>query len=69
MMFQSLKSRLILSSSTSMLFIIFIFIIFNSQIQISNSMINLFVGITLASVFNTGILTQKYLQSKNITIN
>lgn len=67
-MFKSLKSRFILSCVTSLLFIIFIFIVFNSSVQISNTQVNIYILVTLASVFNAGIQAQKYLQSKGVTI-
>ncbi|KGR76510.1 hypothetical protein CD33_06470 [Ureibacillus sinduriensis BLB-1 = JCM 15800] len=67
-MFKSIKSRFILSCVTSLLFISLIFILFNSPVQISNTQVNIYIFVTLASVFNTGIQAQKYLQSKGITI-
>ncbi|KQL50567.1 hypothetical protein AN964_23230 [Heyndrickxia shackletonii] len=63
-MIKSVKNQLILSVITSLLFIVFTFMNFNNSYQISNLIVNLFILITIVSVFNTGILTQKYIQSK-----
>lgn len=64
-MFKSLKMQLILSSTASILFIIYTFInINNPDLKISELIENLFYFITVFSVFNTGLLTQKYIQSK-----
>lgn len=66
-MFKSIKTQLIISSITSIIFIIYTYINFNiSNLKISDMMANLFIFVTLASVFNTGILTQKYAQEKRI---
>lgn len=63
-MIKSAENQLILSVITSLLFIVFTFMNFNNSYQISNLIVNIFILITIASVFNTGILTQKYIQSK-----
>ena len=64
-MFKSLKMQLILSSTASILFIIYTFInINNPDLKISKLIENLFYFATVFSVFNTGLLTQKYIQSK-----
>lgn len=66
-MVKSLKGQFILSSLVSLLFIIYTFLNFNSLNNVSNFITNLFLFITLASVFNTGLLTQKILSPKNVT--
>ena len=66
-MFKSVKVQLIISALTSFLFIIYTYLNFNYSTRISDLITNLFVFITLASVFNTGLLTQKYLYSKDVS--
>lgn len=66
-MFKSVKVQLIISALTSFLFIIYTYLNFNYPTGISDFITNLFVFITLASVFNTGLLTQKYLYSKDVS--
>lgn len=64
-MLKSAKSQFILSSIVSTLFIIYTYFNFNNPNRISDLIANLFIFVTLASVFNTGLLMQKYLSSKN----
>lgn len=67
-MLKSIKNQLIISSIASLLFIIFIFLIYDNT-DISRFITNIFIFITISSVFNTGLLTQKYLYSKDPASN
>lgn len=67
-MLKSVRNQLILSSFVSLLFIIYTYLNFNYSTRISDLIANIFIFITLASVFNTGLLTQKYLHSKNVAL-
>ena len=66
-MLKSVKSKLVLSFITSLLFIIYTFLNFNHSYT-STLIANVFLFVTLASVFNTGILIQQYMYAKGRTI-
>lgn len=66
-MLKSVKSKLVLSVITSLLFTIYTILNFTYSYT-SNLIANVFLLVTLASVFNTGILIQQYMYSKGRTI-
>lgn len=63
---KQLKIRFLISAVTSLLFTVLIFMLINFPIQISSYMLNLYIFIALAAVFNAGIFAQKYFQFKKL---
>ncbi|MFF2755871.1 hypothetical protein PB01_10905 [Psychrobacillus glaciei] len=63
-MVKSLKGQFILSCFTSSMFTIYIFMLFNTPIQIDNVQVNIWIFAALAAVFNLGVQSQRYFQSK-----
>lgn len=63
-MVKSLKGQFILSFFTASMFTVYIFMLFNKPIQIDNVQINIWIFTTLLAVFNLGVQSQRYFQSK-----